>query len=243
MRPNDLPLSGPQAQTVTPANPDYRVVTVWSDIASPVAALALHTLHQRSLRRGIQLLVDHRAYPTELLSRQPTPKDIVDGELAAIAAMHPELGWQRWPMADASYPVTTLLSMEAVQAAKRPEFGGLLASDELDAAIRCAFLVEGRCISLYPVIVEIARRCPRVNGPALLDALAAGTGRSNVMAQWVTAAGSGVAGSPHLFTQGGFDEYSPGVVVAWPAEPGVGIPSVRDDDAGWADRLLDTLRA
>lgn len=226
---------------MVPRNPDRRVVTVWSDVASPTAALALHVLRRRARDRRVALLVDHRAYPAELIDRRPTPKDVIDGEVSAIAAGHPELGWHPWPGPDAAYPVTTLLALEAVQAAKSPDCGGLPGSEQLDAALRRAFLVEGRCISLYPVVVETARTCPLLDVAELLDALAAGAGRAKVMAQWATAMRGGVAGSPHLFTAGGFAEHSPGVTVRWPAGPGVGVPELHDDGEGWADRLLDTM--
>lgn len=239
---NDAVNRQPMVRTTIPANPDHRVVTMWSDISSPAAALALHTLRARAEDRGVRLLIDHRAYPTELLDRVPTVKGVVDGESAAIGALRPELGWRPWRGADATYPVTMLLPMEAVQAAKRPEVGGLLGSAELDAALRRAFLVDGQCISLYSVMADTATQCPAVNSTALLDAITSGAGRANVMSQWATAARGAVAGSPHLFTQGGFAEFSPGVSVRWPDGNGIGTPVVEDGGVRWADRLLDTLR-
>jgi hypothetical protein len=205
-----------------------------------MAALALHAVRRRARQRRMMLLVDHRAFPRELLERRATPMDVVDGEITAITTAHPDLQWASWSGPDTGYPVTTLLAMEAVQAAKQPESGGLPASDQLDAALRHAFLVQNRCISLYTVIVEVARTCPLVDTEALVQSLVAGTGRAQVMAQWVTAAGDDVVGSPHLFTAGGFDEYSPGGTVSWPDGPGGG-PVLEPGSADWVDRLLDTL--
>lgn len=223
-----------------PANPDRRIVTVWSDLASPNATMALHTLHARAAERRIPLLIDHRSYPLELLESRPTLKEVVDGEVALIAARHPELGWQQWPGPDHRYPVTTLLAMEAVQAAKSPEAGGLRGSDQLDAALRRAFLVEGRCISLFNVVVEAAQECPLLDIDALVEAMAGGVGRERVFTQWGTAARRRVAGSPHLFA-GTIDVVEPGDAVEWPAGPGNGTPRLRSGGTAWADELLDVL--
>jgi hypothetical protein len=224
-----------------PANPDRRVVTVWSDLASPVAALTLHVLRQRAVTRRVPLLVDHRAHPRELLEGSPTPRGVVDGELSVIAARYPELGWRPWPGPGDTYPVTMMLAMEAVQAAKRPEAGGLPASDQLDAELRRAFLAEGRCVSLYGVVAAAARRCPLLDADALLDGIGAGAGRAQVMAQWNVAAGTGIAGSPHLLTAGGFDAVNPVATVRWPGGVGVGAPRLRVHPTTWADLLLDSL--
>lgn len=224
-----------------PANADHRVVTVWSDLASPSAALALTTLRRRATERRVVLLVDHRACARELLHQEPNRRDVVDGELCAITALRPDLAWRPWPADDDAYPVTTLLAMEAVQAAKRPECGGLAGSDELDAALRRALLEEGRCVSLMPVVLEVVRGCPSVDGGALTDALIAGTGRAAVMAQWVTASRAALDGQPQLITQGGYAGSGAGVSVVWPDGLGKGRPLARDDGDGWVDELLDTL--
>ncbi|MCA1671624.1 MAG: dithiol-disulfide isomerase, partial [Actinobacteria bacterium] len=142
----DPPDATPDAALV---NPDRRTVTVWSDTSCPWATLALYTLRAAARDRGRRLLVDHRAFPLELFNRAPTPKFIVDAEIVAVAGHRPELGWKPWPGPDSAFPVTTLPAMEAVQAAKDPTAGGLPASDELDAALRRAFFVDGRCISIH----------------------------------------------------------------------------------------------
>src|SRR2546421_5874458 len=157
---------------------DPAVVTVWSDIGCPWATLALHTLRARARERGQRLFVDHRAFPLELFNRRPTPKAILDAEVAVIGSHRPELGWAPWVAAEATYPVTTLPAMEAVQAAKDLAVGGLTGSDELDAALRRAFYTEGRCISLHPVILDVAEGCPPVDADALAAALAEGAGRA-----------------------------------------------------------------
>ncbi|WP_149184566.1 DsbA family protein [Streptomyces sp. TRM49041] len=226
------------------ATPSAPVVTVWSDIGCPWASLALHTLHAAADRRGQTLLIDHRAFPLELFNRQPTPKFIVDPEVIVIAARRPELGWRLWAARESEYPVTTLPALEAVQAAKDPAVGGLRASGELDRALRHAFYAENACISVHPVILDIAERCAHVDAGALADALARGAGRSEVYEQWRTAQGPDVQGSPHLFAAGGYAVHNPGATFTWTGDPAQGgLPRFDAYEAAWADELLDKLGA
>lgn len=220
------------------ADPDPGVVTVWSDIGCPWATLALHTLHSAAAERGVELLVDHRAFPLELFNRRPTPKPVIDAEVAAIAGLRPELRWRAWSAPDATYPVTTLPAMEAVQAAKAEEAGGLRGSDELDTALRRAFYAQGRCISLHAEILDVASECPRVDVERLERLLIGGTGRTAVFEQWQTAKGTTVQGSPHLFTAGGAALHNPGVTYHWTAPPGEGFPRFEHYDEGWVDDVL-----
>lgn len=223
-------------------NQDVRTVTVWSDIGCPWATLALHTLHAAAERRGCELIIDHRAFPLELFNSQPTPKFILDAEIVAIAAQQPHLGWRLWSGPEWTYPVTTLLALEAVQAAKAPAVGGLRASDELDAALRHAFYAEGRCISIPSIVLDIATSCPHVDADALAGAIARGAGRAEVYAQWEIARGPQVQGSPHLFAVGGYAVHNPGANYRWTADPREGgFPHLRGYDPSWADALLDRL--
>lgn len=154
------------------ANPDPATITVWSDLSCPWATLALHTLHLAATERGVDLLIDHRAFPLELFNRSPTRKELVDAEVTVIAGRIPDLGWQLWHGPAHAYPATLLPAMEAVQAAKDPAVGGLRASDELDRARRRAFFVDSQCISIHPVILDIAERCATVDDQELARLLA-----------------------------------------------------------------------
>ena len=209
------------------------MITVWSDVGCPWATLALHTLHDTAERRGVPLRIDHRAFPLELVNREPTPKQGHDAEVAAIAAVRPELQWRAWDQPDATYPVTTLPALEAVQAAKRPDVGGLEASDQLDTALRRAFFVEHRCISLHSVIEEVARACPAVDANALLELLRKGVGRAEVYAQLATARDAEVPGSPSFYEAERHIASNPGVDLDWVG----GFPRIHGYDASWAEKL------
>ncbi|HEY9371977.1 DsbA family oxidoreductase, partial [Streptomyces sp.] len=195
----------------TPTSRGYPdVVIAWSDLGCPWASLALHTLRAAAVERGQDLLIDHRAFPLELFNRQPTPKHIVDAEVVMLGAHRPELGWRLWNAPAWEYPSTVLPAMEAVQAAKAPEVGGLRGSDQLDAALRRAFYTEHRCIAVHSVILDIAADCPDVDAAALEAALARGAGRREVYEQWHEAQGPEIQGSPHFFATGGYAAHNPG---------------------------------
>ncbi|MFZ3599444.1 DsbA family oxidoreductase [Streptomyces sp. BH104] len=217
---------------------DPAVVTVWSDIGCPWAALALHVLRGRAAATGTTLLVDHRAFPLELFNRRPTPKPVIDMEVVAIAGLVPEVGWRLWREPDSAYAVTTLPAMAAVQAAKDPRVGGFRAADELDAALRTAFYRDHRCISVHAEILAAAETCPSVDVPALERELARGAGHAEVFRQFRTAQGPRVQGSPHLFVGHRYAAHNPGVEYHWTGRPGQGFPRFERYDRAWADHVL-----
>ncbi|WP_018685538.1 DsbA family oxidoreductase [Actinokineospora enzanensis] len=222
-------------------NPAARTVTVWSDLGCPWATLALHTLRTVATERAETVLIDHRVFPLELFNEMPTPKHILDAEIVTIAGHRPEVGWRLWAAAESTYPVTMLPAMEAVQAAKSAEVGGLVASDELDAALRKAFYTDQRCVSIPSVILDVAKECPSVNSEALAEAIARGAGRAEVYRDWRIAQGPSVQGSPHLFAANGYAEHNPGVVYHWTNRPPLGFPRLDDYDPAWAHKLIDSL--
>ncbi|MET8682248.1 DsbA family protein [Streptomyces sp. NPDC004647] len=217
-------------------------VTAWSDIGCPWASLALHTLRATARERRQDILIDHRAFPLELFNSQPTPKFIVEPEIIVIGARRPELGWRIWSGPESDYPSTTLPALEAVQAAKDPSVGGLRGSDELDAALRHAFYVESRCISIHSEILDVAAKCEHVDAEALAGAMQRGAGRAEVYEQWRTAEGPEIQGSPHLFASGGYASHNPGPFVEWTGDPNQGgLPRLDGYDSSWAQSLLDLL--
>jgi 2-hydroxychromene-2-carboxylate isomerase len=236
-----LPRVGAASGSAEVTNQDSGVLTVWSDIGCPWATLALHTLHDRARQRGQALLIDHRAFPLELFNGRPTPKLIIDAEVVTIAGCRPELGWKPWMAPESAYVVTTLPAMEAVQACKDPVVGGLVASDELDAALRHAFYADSLCISVPPVILEVAGTCEHVDVDALAAAMARGSGRAELYGQWEVAQRPEVDGSPHLFAAAGFEAHNPGATYHWTASPPAGFPRLDAYDTSWADGLLELL--
>lgn len=211
---------------------------VYSDIACPWATLCV--VHLRAARDRLGLTdavrLDHRAFPLELFNSRPTPRIGLDAEIPVVGALAPDFGWSPWRRRTEEYPVTTLLPLEAVQAAKEQ---GLEASEELDHALRQAMFVESRCISLRSTVESVARACSPVDADALLEALDDGRARRAVIDQWRTADGDErIKGSPHVFLADGTDSHNPGVRMHMQGEHGRGFPVIDAFDPSAYDGLL-----
>ncbi|MBW3645362.1 MAG: DsbA family protein [Actinobacteria bacterium] len=212
-------------------------ILVFSDIACPWAGVAVHRLHACRSRLGLdgEVELDHHAFPLELVNQRPISKRVFDAEVPVAGALVPDAGWQMWQRPAAEWPVTTLPALEAVQAAKAQ---GLAASAALDLALRRALFAESRCISLRPVVLEVARSCPEVDVTALAEALDDGRARRQVMDDLEWAQTDEVQGSPHLFLADGSDTHNPGVELHWLGAHGRGFPVVDTDDPSVYDDLL-----
>lgn len=215
-------------------------ITVYSDIGCPWASLAL--FHLRAQRAqvgqsgGTGPVIEHRAFPLELFNRRGTPKTILDAEIAVITSTEPALGWGPWRRPDSEYPVTMLPAMEAVQAARDPEIGGAAGADELDGALRRAFYVDSRNISLITEINEIAEECQSVDADRLQWTLRRGVSRAALHDQFDIASGEVVQGSPQLFLHDGRRTHNPGVRFSWTAPYGQGFPVIHEYRPGvWRD--------
>lgn len=211
-------------------------LTIWSDIGCPWASLLVWRLHARRAALVLEgeVAFDHRVFPLELVNERPTPRAIVDAEVAALAPLVPDAGWRAWERDASAYPVTTLLALEAVQAAKS---FGLDASERLDLALRQAFWRDNRCISLRHEVLAAA-----ASAGLDVDALAAlldnGTARSAVIADWQAVADGAAKGSPHVFLPDGTDVMNPGVEQHWEGPKPGGAPVVDREDVGALDDLL-----
>jgi predicted DsbA family dithiol-disulfide isomerase len=217
------------------------IVVVFSDVGCPWSHLAVHRLHTTRARLGLddEVRFDHRAFPLEVINARPTPKLVLDAEIPAVGALDPDAGWQLWQGDEHEYPVTTLLALEAVQAAKAQ---GLEASEQLDLALRKAFFGESRCVSMRHVILEVAETCPAVDAERLRDDVDRGAARHAVLEQCRAAEGDTVKGSPHLFLPDGRDFANPGIEMHWEGEEGEGFPVVDADDPSVYEEILKSAR-
>jgi predicted DsbA family dithiol-disulfide isomerase len=212
-------------------------IVVWSDIACPWATLAMHRLHRERTRLGLdgQVVLDHRAFPLELVNGRCTPRRVLAAEVPVAGALAPDFGWQVWQAPESEWPVTMLLALEAVQAAKEQS---MQASEALDLALRRAFFAESRCISMRHVVLDVASSVPEVDSDALAKALDNGTARHAVVRQWHDAVDGPVKGSPHLFLADGSDAANPGITMHWEGKPGHGFPVVDADDPSIVEQLV-----
>jgi len=212
-------------------------IAVWSDLHCTWAHVAVWRLWDARRRLGLteRVRFDHRIFPLELFNNEPTPYRTVAAEVPACGALAPRAGWQVWQAPMTDWPVTTLLPMEAVQAAKEQS---LQASEELDRALRAAFFAESRCISLRHVILEVAIECESVDVAALADALDDGRFRRRISDDWQAAQRDGACGSPPRFFSDGSDAHNPGVTFHWEGDHGIGFPVIDADDPTVYDELL-----
>ena len=214
-------------------------ITVWSDIGCPWATLALGALRNAIQIVGGDKQIDHRVFPLEIFNQRPTPKRITDAEVVAIAGLIPDLGWNIWSKPDWNFAVTMIPAMEAVQAAKHPDVGGLTASDELDAALRKAFWCDSRCISIGAEIMRAAETCSNVNVEALEWAIAMGEGRWRIRDQWPVAQSQLVTCSPHIFSPSGVAVANPGASYTWVGGAETGYPRMESYDESWTRSFVD----
>jgi predicted DsbA family dithiol-disulfide isomerase len=209
-------------------------ITVWSDIACPWATLTVWRLHARRAALGLEVPIEHRAFPLELVNERPHSRALLDAEIEVLAALAPDAGWRPWSRNPSAYPVSTLLALEAVQAAKAQ---GLAASERLDLALRQAMFRDSRCIALRHEVLAAAETAG-IDVAALATALDAGTARSAVVADWHAAMDGGAKGSPHVFAPDGLDAVNPGIEQHWEGPKPGGRPVVDADDPGVLDELL-----
>lgn len=231
-------LSRPEGQNSgMAAPPPPGTIVLWSDIGCPWAHATVGRLLRVRDELGLrgEVVLDHRVFPLELINNRPTPKVVLDAEVPVAGALEPGAGWQMWQAAEWSYPVTTLLAMEAVQAAKEQS---LEASEALDQGLRRAMFGQSRCISVRGVILEVAEECPVVDAAALAEALDSGVARRTVMDQAAEASTAGIQGSPHLFLPDGSDVHNPGVGLHWEGVKGRGFPVVHAFDPSVYEELL-----
>lgn len=209
-------------------------VTIWSDIGCPWASLLVWRLHARRAALGLdEVRFEHRCFPLELFNERPSPRAILDAEVAALAPLVPDAGWRPWWRDASEYPVTTLPALEAVQAAKEQ---GAEASERLDLALRQAFWRDARCVSLRHEILAAAEAAD-ADVPALAEALDDGRCRNAVITDWHAARDGAAEGSPHVYV-GGKGLLNPGIEHHWQGPKPGGKPIVDKDDVSVLDDLL-----
>ena len=214
-----------------------RTLAVWSDLGCPWSHAVVWRMWDARRRLGLddRVRFDHHAFPLELFNSEPTPKPRTDAEWSVAATLAPRAGWQAWSAPEHEWPVTMLPPMEAVAAAK---VESLVASEDLDRALRRAFWAESRCISLRHVILEVARECGTVDVPALADALDDGRARRRLLDDWATARGGEIRGSAHVFAPDGTNAENPGITIGWTDDGGPGTYRIEADDPAAIDDLV-----
>jgi predicted DsbA family dithiol-disulfide isomerase len=216
-------------------------ISVYTDLNCSFAHVAVYRLHQTRTELGLDgvLHFDHRVFPLELFNHSVNERPGVDSEIAVIGALEPNAGWRMWQGPDWRYPVSTLLPLEAVQAAKAQ---GWHASEMLDLALRRAFWEHSRCITMRHEILDIAESTGVIDVTELAKHLDSGSARAAIFAQFDSARDDKVICSPHIFLCDGTNAANPGVEAHWiNGGFGEGFPVIDSDEPGIYYELL--LRA
>lgn len=188
----------------------------------------MYRLHRFRVDLGLEdhVRFDSRAFPLELINKQATPKRTLDAEIPVVGGLEPGAGWQLWQRHPSEWPVTTLLALEAIEAAKEQ---GLKASETLDLALRVALFAHSRTISMRHEILAVAADCEGVDTNALKEALIEGRARPAIEMNLQISQSDRVKGSPHLFLPDGTDVHNPGIELHWEGDAGEGFPVVDND--------------
>ena len=187
--------------------------------------------HEACGRAGVDVPLDHRAFPLELLNERPTPKLVLDAEVPVVGTLAPSFGFRVWSAPAHEWPVTTLPATVTVQAAKAQS---LALSTALDLALRRAFFADSRCVSMRHVVLDVAASVAGLD-VAALDLAA---GERAVLDDLEVARTDEVQGSPHLFVHGD-GVHNPGIQLHWEGRAGEGgYPVVDVDDPSVYDSLV-----
>ncbi|MFD3038394.1 DsbA family oxidoreductase [Mycolicibacterium senegalense] len=211
-------------------------VVVFTDVVCGWSTVALHRFYAAREKAGLTdaVRVDHQLFLLEDVNEFPVPKRYLDSEIPVVGALAPEFGWKPWQGDASTWPITSLLTNEAVHAAKRQS---LPAAERLDMALRHAFFTDSRPVSLLHEIIGVAQRCSGVDAGALRRDLEQGTARAEMMRGYRDHRDE-VQGSPHFFLPDGSDVHNPGIELHWVGEPGAGFPVVDADDPAAMDELV-----
>jgi predicted DsbA family dithiol-disulfide isomerase len=214
-------------------------IVLFSDLICPFAHVIINRIHTAREQHGIDVVIDHHAFPIELLNQTPGTRHGSDSEIPTIGALEPEAGWQLWQGPDYHYPNTVLLAFEAVQAAKQQS---LDAGERLDRALRRAFWADSRPIQLHHEIIAIAADVPGLDNEQLEQDLRRGVGRSAIFDDLDIIRTGVVTMSPHLFLADGTNHTNPGIDVHWQGDWAKGFPVVDSDEPSAVAALLNDQR-
>ena len=213
-------------------------LVLFTDIACPWATVMVLRLRaaRASLGSDTAPPIVHLAHPLELVHRRALARRVIDAEIPLCAAATPDFGWSLWQGRLDEYPTSSLLAVEAVQAARRQSE---TAAEELDLALRRALFTESRCITLRHELLQAAAQCPTLDAKRLTVDLDRGVARTAVTRQAAAAASRTAACTGYLLTPDGVGHCNPGVETAWlgPALPR-GVPVVQRDDPALLYRLV-----
>lgn len=212
-------------------------VVVFSDLLCPWAHIGvfrlLRAVHDRGL--GGEVTIDHRAFPLELVGGGPHEREHFDRMVAALRDVEPEAGWASWAADEDDFPTSSLLALEAVQAAKAVSPA---ASVALDRALRRAVFEQSRPIDRLDTVMDVAGETDEVDDLRAFETeLQSGRARRELDEQTACAQTDQIPSSPTIVLPDGTTVVNPGIDF----RPGDdGTPIVEHDDPSAYDQLLES---
>lgn len=211
--PNVTSTSGPPE----PLGGATGAIVLFSDLACPWATVV--ALRLRAARSDLgfdgRLPIVHLAHSLELLLDRALARRVIDAEIPLCAAAAPSFGWSVWQGRLDEYPVSTLLALEAVQAARRQSEE---AAEHLDLALRTALFVESRCITMRHEVLRAARGCCGLDVDRLEHDLDRGVARAAVTRQSRAARAGAASCTGYVVLPDGSGWCNPGVTTGWVGE-------------------------
>ena len=218
-------------------------VVLISDVACPWATVITVRLRAARARCGLvdRVSVIHLAHPLELVHERVLARRVIDAEIPLCAAAAPDFGWSLWQGRLDEYPASSLLAVEAVQAARRQSE---VAAEELDLALRSALFVESRCITARHEVLRAAACCPALDAGQLARDLDTGVARGAVMRQSAVARAMVGACTGYVIAPDGSGGCNPGITTAWiGADLPRGVPVLTHDAPEAYDGLVAAAAA
>jgi predicted DsbA family dithiol-disulfide isomerase len=129
-------------------------IAMYADLSCPFAYLVHHRWRRLRETYRDRVVIVHKSLALEYVNNEPTPKPALDIEEPLLFGPDRDVPYQPWHALGSEWPVTIWPAFEAVKCAERQ---GLTAADDLAWAIRTAFFVDSRCISMRHVLIDLAQ--------------------------------------------------------------------------------------
>lgn len=204
------------------------VLEIASDIHCPWANVCVVRLLRTRDALGLDVALRHLYWPLELVNKRGAPRGILDAEVPVLAQYEPD-EFAAWKGAD--WPTSFMPAFELVKAAEEQ---GLATAEALDVALRRAFFLEHRNLSLRTEVLAVALGVRGLDQDALREAYDSGRTRRVVLQEYDEVCRRGIEGSPELYLPGGGRVHNPGFTRRWHR----GIPRVLSEDPDVYEGLL-----
>lgn len=211
-------------------------IVVFSDILCPWAHIGVSRLLRARHDRGLEgeVAVEHRAFPLEVVGDRSHDRRHFDRMVDTLRDVEPDAGWSQWAGTDDDFPASSLLALEAVQAAKAVS---PRASTAMDRALRRAVFVDSRPVHELDTVMAVAREVDEVDDVRAFETeLRSGRPRQEVDEQAACAGTDEIPSSPTVVLPDGSTLVNPGIEFHIEDD----VPVIDVDDPSAYDHLLES---